>query len=156
MKQLATPPPPPLPVSTPQQSLATSAPTTRNDMKQLATPPQRPVSPPISTPQQSLAPPWGSRARHRRAEARERFLATHRHTQQQRVACARKLDFSNTVVVEPKIEVQDCIVCMDRPSSRLLVPCMHFCVCSSCASMLQKPTCPKCRTKIKEIRKVFF
>lgn len=92
-----------------------------------------------------------------RADARERFLATHQHTRQRRMAAARKLDFSHVVESEhQKIEVQDCIVCMDRPSSRLFVPCMHFCVCSSCASMLQKPTCPKCRAKIKEIRKVFF
>lgn len=135
-------------------------------------PPLSPAQPPQTPPQQSrltsLAPPWGSRARgikRRRDEAR-----VLREVPPQ---SARRLDFSQVIVVEDddvvvekkvkpednkKPDIQDCVVCMAQPSSHVLIPCMHFCLCESCALVcrIKKIKCPKCRSKVTKISKVFF
>jgi len=37
----------------------------------------------------------------------------------------------------------ECIVCMERPRSRVFIPCGHVCLCEFCAPALKK--CPVCR-----------
>lgn len=48
----------------------------------------------------------------------------------------------------------DCVVCLCVAKDTVLVPCGHFCVCSSCAANL--PNCPMCRTVIQFRQKVFL
>lgn len=49
---------------------------------------------------------------------------------------------------------RDCVICLCNPKDTVLVPCGHFCVCSSCAANV--PSCPMCRTVIQFRQKVFL
>ena len=52
-----------------------------------------------------------------------------------------------------------CVVCMDARKQHAMVPCMHMCVCDSCAQRLldaQTPRCPVCRTPVESTTRVFF
>jgi hypothetical protein len=46
-----------------------------------------------------------------------------------------------------------CVVCQDKLSAFILLPCGHFCVCACCAGHIKN--CPLCRKKIKTKRKIF-
>ena len=58
------------------------------------------------------------------------------------------------VVTEAASAVEDetqCVVCMDERKQHVMMPCMHVCVCSTCAQRLldaQTPHCPVCRTPV--------
>lgn len=47
----------------------------------------------------------------------------------------------------------DCVVCLSTRRDTVIVPCGHFCCCSSCVSNLT--TCPVCRKGIQYRQKVF-
>lgn len=49
---------------------------------------------------------------------------------------------------------RECVICLSAPKDTVLVPCGHFCVCSSCAANV--PSCPMCRTVIQFRQKVFL
>jgi hypothetical protein len=52
-----------------------------------------------------------------------------------------------------------CVVCMDEAKDRAVRPCMHVCVCETCAQLLmleRTPRCPVCREPIQHIERVFF
>jgi uncharacterized membrane protein YccC len=52
-----------------------------------------------------------------------------------------------------------CVVCMDAAKDRAVRPCMHVCVCETCAQLLmleRTPRCPVCREPIQHIERVFF
>jgi uncharacterized ferredoxin-like protein len=34
-------------------------------------------------------------------------------------------------------EETQCVVCMDAPKNRVVLPCMHMCVCEACAQLLR-------------------
>lgn len=48
----------------------------------------------------------------------------------------------------------ECVICLSAPKDTVLVPCGHYCVCSSCAANV--PSCPMCRTVIQFRQKVFL
>lgn len=53
--------------------------------------------------------------------------------------------------------LSQCLICWDALSSRILLPCMHLCVCATCAPKMSTVTkCPKCRQRIRSIKKVYF
>jgi hypothetical protein len=57
-----------------------------------------------------------------------------------------------------KQEDNQCVVCMDAPKSRILLPCLHQCVCEACAQRILEvdtPSCPVCRARIERIGQVF-
>ena len=39
-----------------------------------------------------------------------------------------------------------CVICLTKERSRLLHPCMHFCVCEECAVRIED--CPLCKTPV--------
>ena len=44
-----------------------------------------------------------------------------------------------------------CVVCLDEPTSQVLMPCQHLCLCNACApEIVAKGKCPLCRTVITE------
>ena len=47
-----------------------------------------------------------------------------------------------------------CVVCMDAPKNRVVLPCMHMCVCEACAQLL-RDRCPVCRGPIERIAQLF-
>jgi ankyrin repeat protein len=47
-----------------------------------------------------------------------------------------------------------CVVCMDAPKNRVVLPCMHMCVCEACAQRLSDH-CPVCRGPIERIAQLF-
>jgi ubiquitin-protein ligase len=49
---------------------------------------------------------------------------------------------------------KDCVICLCVLKDTVLVPCGHFCVCSSCAANVSN--CPMCRTVIQFRQKVFL
>ena len=50
-----------------------------------------------------------------------------------------------------------CSVCLSNPSTIIIMPCRHFCICNDCATLFLsqeksknfKMWCPVCRTDIK-------
>jgi len=51
-----------------------------------------------------------------------------------------------------------CVVCMDAPKLHIILPCGHQCVCEACAQQLTQttsPSCPVCRTPIRETTRVY-
>jgi hypothetical protein len=59
----------------------------------------------------------------------------------------------------PDAEETQCVVCMDAAKDRAVRPCMHVCVCETCAQLLmmeKTPRCPVCREPIQHIERVFF
>jgi hypothetical protein len=51
------------------------------------------------------------------------------------------------------------VVCMDAAKDRAVRPCMHVCLCETCASLLmleKTPRCPVCREPIQHIERVFL
>lgn len=51
--------------------------------------------------------------------------------------------------------LDECIVCMERAKTHILVPCGHYCVCGICAAILRGKGCPLCRTVIQSTHQVF-
>ena len=45
-----------------------------------------------------------------------------------------------------------CCVCIERPSTQLLLPCRHQCLCDVCAPVVigTRPLCPMCGERIKQ------
>jgi hypothetical protein len=55
---------------------------------------------------------------------------------------------------QPDAEETMCVVCMDAPNNRVVLPCMHMCVCEACAQLL-RDRCPVCRGPIERIAQLF-
>ncbi|XP_068729626.1 tumor susceptibility gene 101 protein-like [Montipora capricornis] len=72
---------------------------------------------------------------------------------------------SNNRVTEPQgsaslrqTEVQgDCIICMEKKSDSVLIPCGHLGFCLRCANELKRTTtvCPVCRKNIDQVLRVY-
>ncbi len=60
--------------------------------------------------------------------------------------------------IEEKQEIHECVVCLNAKSTRIIIPCMHFCLCETCSLAFKRKNmdCPKCRAKIRMICKVYF
>jgi hypothetical protein len=54
----------------------------------------------------------------------------------------------------PDAEETMCVVCMDAPKNRVVLPCMHMCVCEACAQLL-RDRCPVCRGPVERIAQLF-
>jgi hypothetical protein len=56
----------------------------------------------------------------------------------------------------PHLDAEEtmCVVCMDAPKNRVVLPCMHTCVCKACAQLL-RDRCPVCRGPIERISQLF-
>ena len=52
-----------------------------------------------------------------------------------------------------KLPPDECVVCLDEPSTHLFVPCGHQCVCFSCGSVMD--ACPKCRATVTLLLRVY-
>ena len=55
--------------------------------------------------------------------------------------------------LERERESKQCVVCMDRPRSMMMVPCKHFCACETCSSRLRK--CPMCNRYFSRVEKIY-
>lgn len=42
----------------------------------------------------------------------------------------------------------ECVICLEAPKTRILVPCGHFCLCDGCNAKLVQKKCPLCRQGI--------
>jgi hypothetical protein len=56
--------------------------------------------------------------------------------------------------LQPDVDAQLCIVCMEAPKSVMLEPCHHLSLCSSCANNVQQ--CPTCRAEVTNRKIVYF
>ena len=54
----------------------------------------------------------------------------------------------------PGVEETMCVVCMDAPKNRVVLPCERMCVCEACAQLL-RDRCPVCRGPIERIAQLF-
>ena len=54
-------------------------------------------------------------------------------------------------------EETQCVVCMDAPKDRIVLPCMHLCACGPCAQRLLEldASCPVCRGPVERMAQVF-
>jgi hypothetical protein len=57
----------------------------------------------------------------------------------------------------PYEEETMCVVCMDAPKDRIVLPCMHLCACGPCAQRLMElaTSCPVCRGPVERMAQVF-
>lgn len=68
-------------------------------------------------------------------------------------------EFRRMTVEAPK--GPECVVCLDAVADHCILFCMHVCLCKDCALSFQdgqgkgKGTCPKCRTKVEMVKKIF-
>ena len=46
---------------------------------------------------------------------------------------------------------RNCVVCLDRERSRVLLPCRHYALCETCWSSLPKRDCPVCRSPVNDV-----
>ena len=60
----------------------------------------------------------------------------------------------SSVVPPAAPEETQCVVCMDAPKNRVVLPCMHMCVCEACAQLL-RDRCPVCLGPIERIAQLF-
>lgn len=51
-----------------------------------------------------------------------------------------------------------CIICLEKPKTTVLMPCKHQCCCANCSKEVFNTSkmCPFCRTQITEIINVFI
>lgn len=69
-----------------------------------------------------------------------------------------KPKIENQSVIADDNEEKLCVICLDKPKVMALIPCGHRCLCEKCSEMYRKDknkTCPECRSKIKDIIKIF-
>lgn len=52
--------------------------------------------------------------------------------------------------------VSACVICLERPSNIVLVPCGHLCLCDTCDRARPVTQCPKCRADIVSHVKTFL
>ena len=62
------------------------------------------------------------------------------------------------VLSDPEVDTvhreAECVACMDRPPSKVLVPCGHLCLCAACFETLEEQSrcervrCPLCRQHV--------
>mmetsp|Transcript_55022 Transcript_55022/g.126568 ORF Transcript_55022/g.126568 Transcript_55022/m.126568 type:complete len:143 (-) Transcript_55022:34-462(-) len=66
------------------------------------------------------------------------------------------LELSNSSVLEE--EARTCAICLDEPSSHVLIPCGHFCLCAQCAHVVLSGSrqCPMCRLVCEQAVKVYM
>jgi E3 ubiquitin-protein ligase MUL1 len=48
-----------------------------------------------------------------------------------------------------------CVVCFDRSSDTLIMPCKHLVLCDQCADRLPRLECPVCKTPIEDFIRVY-
>ena len=62
------------------------------------------------------------------------------------------------VAPNPGAEETQCVVCMDAPKDRIVLPCMHLCACGPCVQRLLglDASCPVCRGPVERMAQVFF
>lgn len=64
----------------------------------------------------------------------------------------------------PSVEIEykdlpNCVVCMQKTTTHIILPCAHVCLCSSCAEESQRQhvtKCPMCNTNIEKITKTYY
>jgi len=60
---------------------------------------------------------------------------------------------------EAKQFANECVVCLENPSTHIILPCLHVCLCGDCCQKFTSgnpsAVCPKCRTPIDQIKKIF-
>jgi hypothetical protein len=76
----------------------------------------------------------------------EKCDAITRHVREIKNRCKTMLTLRAKGSFDPRDKT--CIVCLDRPRSRVLLPCNHLALCSECCSSLNPRICPYCRCKI--------
>ena len=62
-------------------------------------------------------------------------------------------DAPQSVSTSDKEVSQECVVCLDKKKTVLILPCKHLCVCSLCVKRLKK--CPVCRKGIQKALDVY-
>lgn len=67
-------------------------------------------------------------------------------------ASSSKTQFSPVMMSE-----EECIICLEARRDTIYLPCGHFCFCHECAVATKQPgkRCPKCRTVVASLNRVF-
>jgi hypothetical protein len=52
-------------------------------------------------------------------------------------------------------ELEDCVLCLNKPNTMCLLPCSHVCICESCAGESWTNPCPICRAPVTSQRRMF-
>jgi hypothetical protein len=88
----------------------------------------------------------------KRQQLQERLAALALETQQVQAELG-----SGSGTPQPGAEETQCVVCMDAPKDRIVLPCMHLCACGPCAQRLLEldASCPVCRGPVERMAQVF-
>lgn len=96
--------------------------------------------------------------------------STYSITLAQHTAVVRELDVSedewqlvvSSAANKETAKVNECVVCLSAPSTFILVPCGHVCLCAECAVQFipvvgEVPQCcPNCRKTVQSVLKTFM
>lgn len=65
---------------------------------------------------------------------------------------------SSTTSSSSETKIAECCVCLDKPSTHIVLPCGHMCLCETCSLKCKraKLKCPKCCGTVRQISKVFL
>jgi chromosome segregation ATPase len=81
------------------------------------------------------------------------------YLQNSQVACieaqAKEHENEQASLREMVEELEDCVLCLDKPKTMCLLPCSHVCICESCAGESWTDPCPICRASVTSQRRVF-
>lgn len=69
-----------------------------------------------------------------------------------------KTNSKNTGVNATDWEEKMCVVCCDAEPDHIIMDCMHMCLCGVCVQHYKgtNAVCPKCRSEVTEIKKIFY
>lgn len=78
--------------------------------------------------------------------------------QEERILDLARLKLQRDLTLQERAlkDVDECIVCMDRPKDCAPVPCGHAQFCRPCLTAEEDKGCPLCRTPITRIIKIHF
>jgi hypothetical protein len=88
----------------------------------------------------------------KRQQLQERLAALALETQQVQAELG-----SGSGTPQPGAEETQCVVCMDAPKDRIVLPCMHLCACGPCAQRLLEldAPCSVCCGPVERMAQVF-
>lgn len=58
-----------------------------------------------------------------------------------------------------EIPSSTCVVCLNNPIEMIILPCYHYCLCSSCSGLMEQSAssilCPLCQCTVEKIERVY-
>jgi len=84
----------------------------------------------------------------------QKYRASHGISTQMHVQTLAELGFTQQKFDNMLKPDNECVVCLERPRTHIILNCMHLCLCEDCSTQHSK--CPLCESKVVRTAKVFL